>query len=173
MSSTDAQLSDAVETVELDDLPGSRAREDYQQLVVDTARLVDDGLFAITEVRPDGLVADGQEPSETFVQRFQDDVEAELEDIGSDVTEPPEATREPRQTTSDPKKIDWPKLWVNAGVAATKPQSWTQAGLAIDVSHQTPLTGEGARGLIEAAIEAGELESFPERKRVRPVGDRK
>lgn len=166
MSSTEAQANET-RTVGLDDLRGSRGREDYDQLVIDTARLVDDGLFAVADVRPDGLTGDGEEPSEAFIQRFKDDVREELQATDSETVQ---ATREPRQTTSDPELIDWPKLWVNAGVAATKPLSWTQAALAIDVSNQTPVDDNGATQLIEAAIEANQLQSF-ENRRVKPAGE--
>lgn len=157
-----------LEAVGFDDLRGDRAAQQYDDLVDTAARYVRDGLYTIEECEPTSLVADGQRPSEAFVERFQRDVSDALDGL-ADTHAERETARKQRQTTTDPTKIDWPALWENAGVAPTKPLSWTQAALAVDVAEQTPINDQGAKQLLKAAIDAGLVTEFERKQTVVPT----
>jgi hypothetical protein len=165
-SNADEQEDTEIEVVNFDDLRGDRD-EQYNKLVQDSARMVRSGLLSVEDCRPATMCDDGQQPSDQFIQRLQDDIEAELEQL-TPVCEERESNRKETKTTVNVAEIDWPRLWVNAGVAATKPLSWTQAALAVDVSEQTPISSDGAKEFIKNAINEGVLESF-ENHRVKPV----
>lgn len=141
----------------------------YQNLVSRGARYVLDGLMTVDECSLGQLLHDDQTAAEKFVEKFHDDIENALDDLGETTTERREREKN-QETTTDPRKIDWARVWEESNVEPNKPLSGTQLALAIDVSEQTPVTDQGAERLIEGAVEAGGLHHFEDKKRYAPAG---
>lgn len=141
----------------------------YQNLVSRGARYVRDGLMTLDDCSLGQLLHDNQDAAEEFVEKFHADIGDALEDLGESTTERREREKK-QETTTDPRKIDWARVWTECNVEPNKPLSGTQLALAIDVSEQTPVTDRGAKRLIEGAVEADELRHFADKKRYAPAG---
>ena len=155
-------------TVTIEDFDEDQ-RESYQKLIERGARYVRDGVMTVEECSLGQLLDENEEPSDDLVEAFHDAIRAQMDSLGESTTQRRERQQEQTSTTN-PEKIDWPRIWAECNVEPNKPLSGTQLALAIDVSDQTPVTDDGADRLIQGAIEAGVLEHYPAKKRYKPAG---